>query len=66
MLDLDDRAVDQIALVELGQRAVDHRVHLLVGDVLEVDDAALVFRVLVHVEEAGHVGRVQPGRDVAV
>ena len=35
-------------------------------DVLEVDDAALVFRVLVHVEEAGHVGRVQPCRDVAV
>ena len=38
MLDLDDRAVDQVALVELGQRAVDHRIHLLVGDVLEVDD----------------------------
>ena len=38
VLDLDDRAVDQVALVELGQRAVDHRIHLLVGDVLEVDD----------------------------
>ena len=38
VLDLDDRAVDQIALVELGQRAVDHRVHLLIGDVFEVDD----------------------------
>ena len=38
VLDLDDRAVDQVALVELGQRAVDHRVHVSIGDVLEVDD----------------------------
>ena len=64
MLDLDDRAVDQVALVELGQRAVDHRIHLLVGDVLEVDDTALVLRILIHVEEARHVGRVQPGGHV--
>lgn len=38
VLQLDDGTVDEIALVELGQRAVDHRIHLLVGDVLEVDD----------------------------
>ncbi len=37
VLELDNGAIDQIALVELGQRAVDHLVHLLVGDVREVD-----------------------------
>ncbi len=45
VLDLDDRAVDQVALVELGQRAVDHRIHLLVGDVLEVDDGRVLMSV---------------------
>ena len=34
-------------------------------NVLEIDDAAFVFRVLVHVEEARHVPRVQTGRHVA-
>ena len=38
MLDLHDSALDQIAFVELGQGAIDHRVHLVVGDVLEIDD----------------------------
>ena len=33
-------------------------------DVLEVDDTALVLRILIHVEEARHVGRVQPGGHV--
>ena len=42
MLDLDNRAVDQVALVELGQRAVDHLIHLIVGDVLEVDDGRVL------------------------
>ena len=38
MLDFHDSALDQIAFVELGQGAIDHRVHLVVGDVLEIDD----------------------------
>ena len=42
VLDLDNRAVDQVALVELGQRAVDHLIHLIVGDVLEVDDGRVL------------------------
>ena len=33
-------------------------------DVLKVDDAALVLRVLIHVQEASHVARVQPGGHV--
>ena len=38
MLDFHDSALDQIAFVELGQGVIDHRVHLVVGDVLEIDD----------------------------
>ena len=34
-------------------------------DILKIDDAALVLGVLVHVEETGHVPRVQPGGHVA-
>ena len=34
-------------------------------NVLEIDDAALVLRVLVHVEEARHIPRVQTGGHVA-
>ena len=40
-LDLDDRAVDEIALVKLGQGAIDHLIELLVSDVGEVDDAGI-------------------------
>ena len=42
VLQLDDGTVDEIALVELGQRAVDHLVHLLVGDVGEVDHGGVL------------------------
>ena len=42
MLDLNDRATDQIALVELGQSAVDHLVHLLIGDVIELDNGRVL------------------------
>ena len=42
VLQLDDGAVDEIALVELGQRAVDHLVHLLIGDVGEVDHGGVL------------------------
>ena len=34
-------------------------------DVLKVDDAALILCVLVHVQEACHVARIQPGGHVA-
>ena len=34
-------------------------------DVLEINDTAFVLRVLIHVEEARHVARVQPGGHVA-
>ena len=34
-------------------------------DVLEIDDSALVLGILVHVEETGHVPRVEPGGNVA-
>ena len=33
-------------------------------DVLKVDDTALVLRILIHVEEARHVARIQPGGHV--
>ena len=42
MLDLHDGALDQIAFVEIGQGAIDHRVHLLVADVLEIDDGRVL------------------------
>ena len=42
VLQLDDGTVDEIALVELGQRAVDHLVHLLIGDVGEVDHGGVL------------------------
>ena len=42
VLQLDDGAVDEIALVELGQRTVDHLVHLLIGDVGEVDHGGVL------------------------
>ena len=42
MLDLHDGAVDQVALVEVGQRAVDHLIHLVVGDVVELDDGRVL------------------------
>ena len=34
-------------------------------DVLEINDTAFVLRVLIHVEEARHVARIQPGGHVA-
>ena len=42
MLELHDSALDQIAFVEVGQGAIDHLVHLVVGDVLEVDDGRVL------------------------
>ena len=42
MLDLDDGAVDEIALVEIGQRAIDQSIHLIVIDVGEVDDGRIL------------------------
>ena len=38
MLQFDDFALHQIAFVEVGQGAVDHCVHLIIGDVFEVND----------------------------
>ena len=42
MLDLDDGAINQIAFVEIGEGAIDHFIHLLVGDVFEVDDGRVL------------------------
>ena len=42
MLQLDDHAVNEVALVKVGQRAVDHLVHLLIRDVGEVDDGCVL------------------------
>ena len=35
-------AVDQIALVEVGQSAIDHLVHLFVRDVLKINDGRVL------------------------
>ena len=42
VLNLHHGAVDEIALVEVGQRAIDHLVHFLVGNVGEVDDGSVL------------------------
>ena len=42
MLDLYNSAVDQIALVEVGQSAIDHLVHLFVRDVLKINDGRVL------------------------
>ena len=41
-LDLHDRAVNKVALVKFGQGAIDHLIHLLVGDLGEVDDVGIL------------------------
>ncbi len=42
MLQLDNCAVDEIALIELGQCAIDHGVELLIRNIVEFDDGRVL------------------------
>ena len=42
MLELDDRTGDKVALIEVGDGAVDELVHLLVGHVVQGEDGRVL------------------------
>ncbi len=42
MLNLDNRTVDKVALVKIGQGAIDHGIHLIVVDVSEIDNRSVL------------------------
>ena len=42
MLDLDDSAVNEIALIEIGDGTVDKAVHLLLVDIVEGEDGRVL------------------------
>ena len=42
MLNLDDGTVDQVALVEDGEGAIDHGVEIGVGNLVELDDGRIL------------------------
>ena len=42
MLQLHHGTVNQVTLVEIGQRAIDHGIQLIVGDIIELDDGRVL------------------------
>ena len=42
MLDLNDSAVNEIALIKVGNRTVDEVVHLLVGNIIQREDGRVL------------------------
>ena len=41
-LDLDDRAIDQVAFIKFSKGAIDHSVHLVVRDLGKIDDVGIL------------------------